>query len=56
VKLGNSSVRYKVGIFRAGDESAVAQKHFVHVYVDSASRRPAALPKALRTLLQTIHI
>jgi acyl-CoA thioesterase FadM len=32
-KLGNSSVRYEVASFHAGEESAVAQGHFVRVYV-----------------------
>ena len=54
-KLGNSSVRYEVGIFRNGEERASAQGHFVHVYVDRATRRPAALPGELRSLLQTIE-
>jgi acyl-CoA thioester hydrolase len=54
-KLGNSSVRYEVGIFRKGEDSAAAQGHFVHVYVDRASRKAATLPDTLRTLLQTIH-
>lgn len=53
-KLGNSSVRYEVGIFRAGEEQAAAQGHFVHVYVDRASRKPTQLPDNLRALLQTI--
>ena len=55
-KLGNSSVRYEVGIFRGDEEEASAQGHFVHVYVDRASRKPHALPDKLRTLLQTIQI
>ncbi len=54
-KLGNSSVRYEVGIFRNGEEKASAQGHFVHVYVDRDTRRPAALPAELRSLLQTIE-
>ena len=54
-KLGNSSVRYEVGIFRDGEERASAQGHFVHVYVDRDTRRPAALPAELRNLLQTIE-
>lgn len=54
-RLGNSSVRYEVGIFRNGEEKASAQGHFVHVYVDRATRRPAALPGELRSLLQTIE-
>lgn len=53
-KLGNSSVRYEVGIFREDEQAAAAQGHFVHVYVDRDSRRPAALPEPMRALLQTI--
>jgi acyl-CoA thioester hydrolase len=53
-KLGNSSVRYEVGIFRNGNASASAQGHFVHVYVDRTTGRPTALPEALRTALQKI--
>lgn len=52
--LGNSSVRYQLGIFRAGEQQAVAQGHFVHVYVDRDSRRPVPLPAQLRNLLTTI--
>ncbi|OWW19168.1 acyl-CoA thioesterase [Noviherbaspirillum denitrificans] len=55
-KLGNSSVRYEVGIFREDEESASAQGHFVHVYVDRESRRPAAIPEPMRALLQTITV
>ncbi len=50
-KLGNSSVRYEVGLFRGDDETAAAQGHFVHVYVDRATRRPVSLPPALREAL-----
>jgi acyl-CoA thioester hydrolase len=54
-RIGNSSVRYEVGIFREDDEEACAQGHFIHVYVDRTSRKPAALPEKLRQLLQTIE-
>jgi len=50
-KLGSSSVRYEVGLFRNDDSLAAAQGHFVHVYVDRATRRPAALPEPMRSLL-----
>jgi acyl-CoA thioester hydrolase len=50
-KLGSSSVRYEVGLFRNDEPSASAQGHFVHVYVDRASRRPTALPEDLRRAL-----
>jgi acyl-CoA thioester hydrolase len=54
-RIGTSSVRYEVGIFRDGDETAAAQGYFVHVYVDRASNRPVpALPGALREALQPL--
>lgn len=55
-KLGNSSVRYEVAIFREDEINAAAQGHFVHVYVDRVTRRPTAIPEAMRRLLQTIEI
>ncbi|NEX61140.1 acyl-CoA thioesterase [Noviherbaspirillum galbum] len=55
-KLGKSSVRYEVGIFRGDEQSAAAQGHFVHVYVDRETRRPAAIPDAMRQLLQRIEV
>jgi acyl-CoA thioester hydrolase len=50
-KIGRSSVRYEVGIFRSGHRSAAAQGHFVHVFVDRGSRRPVDLPDRMRTAL-----
>lgn len=50
-KLGASSVRYEIGLFGAGEPATAACGHFVHVYVDRETRRPAALPPSLiRTL------
>ncbi len=45
--IGNSSVRYQIGLFRNDDDTAAAQGHFVHVYVDRASSKPVALPERL---------
>ena len=53
-RIGNSSVRYELAIFRAGEEKPVAEGHFVHVYVDRATRRPTSLPAALRQALERI--
>jgi len=50
-KLGRSSVRYSVGIFKAGAARAAAQGHFVHVYVDRKTQRPVPLPEPVRTAL-----
>jgi len=53
-RIGNSSVRYQLGIFKPGQSAAIAAGHFVHVYVDRSTRRPAPLPHALRQLLEPL--
>jgi acyl-CoA thioester hydrolase len=53
-RLGTSSVRYEVGLFREGDEQAAAQGHFVHVYVERVARRPVSLPAELRAALEPL--
>jgi acyl-CoA thioester hydrolase len=50
-KLGTSSVRYEVGIFRDGDDSAAAEGHFVHVYVDRVLNKAVAIPDGVRNVL-----
>jgi len=52
--LGRSSVRYEVGLFVAGLEQAIAQGHFVHVYVDRASEKPVNIPANLRSVLSKL--
>lgn len=52
--VGTSSVRYEIALFGQGSDSAAAQGHFVHVYVDRASRRPTPLPDAWRMALASI--
>ena len=54
VKLGRSSVRYEIALFAEGSDSAAAQGHFVHVYVDRETRRPVKLPDALVHALQPL--
>jgi acyl-CoA thioester hydrolase len=53
--LGTSSVRYEIGIFAADATLASAQGHFVHVYVDRATRRPVPLPAPMRAALEAIR-
>ena len=53
--LGTSSVRYELGVLREGDDTAAAEGHFVHVYVDRDARTPTPLPAKLRAALQAIH-
>ena len=50
--IGNSSVRYEIALFRNDEETAAAQGHFVHVYVEKDSRKPAVLPKLMRLALE----
>lgn len=52
--LGRSSVRYEIGLFAQGAGESAAHGHFVHVYVDRATRRPVALPDALRAALEPL--
>lgn len=55
-RLGGSSVRYEIGLFAQGEDLCAAAGHFVHVYVDRISRRPCALPDALRQALLPLQI
>jgi acyl-CoA thioester hydrolase len=50
--VGTSSVRYEIGLFGAGETSTAACGHFIHVYVDRASRRPSPLPHCLTVALR----
>lgn len=50
-KLGNSSVRYEVGLFRQGEVSAAAFGYFVHVFVNRATRHPVPIPESIRSSL-----
>ncbi len=54
--LGRSSVRYEIGLFKAGQEQAAAQGHFVHVFVERAAMTPVPIPEAIRTALEKIAV
>lgn len=53
-KLGTSSVRYEVGVFREGDVEAAAEGHFVHVFVNRETMRPIAIPERIRAALERL--
>jgi acyl-CoA thioester hydrolase len=55
-RIGNSSIRYEIGIFRNTEQAASAQGFFVHVYVDRATRRSTRLPAELRAAVERILI
>lgn len=54
-QAGTSSVRYEIALFAEGSDAAIAQGHFVHVYVDRVTRRPVSLPPVLRALVDELR-
>ena len=55
-RIGNSSVRYEIGLFVQGNPEPAAQGFFVHVYVDRETRRPMPLPDRWRQVLAAIEV
>ena len=55
-RLGTSSVRYELAVFRAGEETASAEAHFVHVYVDRATQRPVPIPEDARAAMRGLLV
>jgi acyl-CoA thioester hydrolase len=53
--LGTTSVRYEIGLFDTAG-APVASGWFVHVFVDRATRRPAAMPEQLRGSLERLKV
>ena len=49
--LGKSSVRYEIGLFKEGEETAAAEGHFVHVFVARPAMTPVPIPPPLRSAL-----
>ena len=52
-RLGRTSVRYEIGLFRDG--APVASGWFVHVFVDRDTRRPAEMPERIRASLERLR-
>ena len=55
-KLGRSSVRYEISLFRQGDDEPAATGYFVHVWVDRATQRPVPIPDPIRGALESIVV
>ena len=53
-RLGRRAVTYGIAIFVEGDDAAVADGHFVHVFVDRATRAPVEIPASLRAALERL--
>jgi acyl-CoA thioester hydrolase len=50
-RLGNSSIRYEIALFKDDEDEASAQGHFVHVYVNRESGRPTPIPGKLKSVV-----
>jgi acyl-CoA thioester hydrolase len=55
-KLGRSSVRYELALFRAGSDEPAATGWFVHVFVERESRRPVSIPEPIRAALERLVV
>ena len=55
-KIGTSSVRYEVGLFREKDQISSADGFFVHVYVDRKTNNPSPLNYDFKKILDTIFV
>jgi acyl-CoA thioester hydrolase len=54
-KLGNSSVRYEIALYRNDDLLPCAAGHFVHVYVERSSNQAVPIPADVRAVLSIIQ-
>ncbi len=55
-RLGRSSVRYEIGLFRGGGDEPIATGWFVHVFVDRETRRPTPIEGRLRDALERLVV
>ena len=47
---------YEIGLFAEGEDTARADGHFIHVFVDRPTNKPLAIPAPLRAALQRIKV
>lgn len=55
-KLGNSSVRYEIAIFKEREESPAAVGYFVHVFVDSQTQKPTRIQGRLMSAMEILLV
>jgi acyl-CoA thioester hydrolase len=53
--LGRRSVRYEIGLFKAGHDRPAAHGHFVHVFVARATSTPVPIPEPIRQALERLR-
>lgn len=55
-RLGNSSARYEIGLFRQGDDEIAAEGYFVHVFVTRGAQKPVPIPPGIRAALAKLAV
>jgi len=55
-RIGNSSVRYELGIFRKDTETIKASGFIVDVFVDAATERPVTVPNEFRQAMESLLV
>ena len=55
-KIGNSSVTYRLGIYKNQENSLSALGSFTHVYVDRQTHRPVPIPEKTRALFKSMLV
>ena len=53
-RLGNSSVRYEVGLFVSGNDEVSATGYFTDVFVDAETERPISIPDPIRSVMTAL--
>ena len=53
-RLGNSSIRYGLGLFVTDREAAAATGYCIDVCVDPRTEKPTPIPERVRQILETI--
>jgi acyl-CoA thioester hydrolase len=55
-KLGTSSVRWELGLFKPGEDAARVHGFMVHVFVDRATQRPVPMPAQMRAAMERLMV
>jgi len=55
-RVGNSSLRYEVGLFKAGETQPAAIAYFTHVFVDPETRRPVPLSEEVKATMRALML
>ena len=55
-KIGNSSVTYRLGIFKNDENQLSALGSYTHVYVNRKTQRPVPIPEKTRAVFESLLI